>query len=250
MLIALNSACLLSASGLSAFDPNQKTRYRLSKLIFVASATALLLYIPAEKYGIISKMKDLSAVRSLILASGEWGVVCFFVLTYLSVVILPVPAAVLILAGAYVYGPWVSFAVSAGATFLGSLTCFLMGRKLGKKLLYWLFDREKVSKYSAVLSEKGKIPFVAMLVLPFFPDDLICITAGVIDMKFSFFLFSTLIARSAYIFTVSILGGGEIIPFRGWGIAVWAGIFALCLIVFAAVSKRMSDKKATGKKKK
>ena len=107
-----------------------------------------------------------------------------------------------------------------------------------------------MSKYSAVLSEKGKIPFVAMLVLPFFPDDLICITAGVIDMKFSFFLFSTLIARSAYIFTVSILGGGEIIPFRGWGIAVWAGIFALCLIVFAAVSKGMSDKKATGNKKK
>ena len=189
------------------------------------------------------RKSDGEVIRSVILSSGRWGIACFFALTYLSVVILPVPAAVLIVAGTYVYGPWISFAVSASATFVGSLTCFYLGRKLGKKLLFWLFDREKVEKYAAILGEKGKIPFFATMFLPFFPDDLICISAGVTDMKFGFFAISTLFARSAYVFAVSVLGGGEIIPFRGWGIAVWVGIFAVCVLAFVLISKRISSKK-------
>lgn len=242
ILIALNGACLLSASGIAVFEPEQKTRFRLSLLLFSAAAILLALYLPAARYGLLEKMKNLSVVRSIILSSGKLGLLCYFALTYLSVVVLPVPAAVLIVAGTYVYGPWISFAVSASATFVGSITCFFLGRKLGKKLLYWLFDREKVDKYAAILGKKGKIPFVLMMFLPFFPDDLICMSAGVTDMKFGFFALSTAIARTAYIFTISFLGSGDIIPFKGWGIAVWAGIFALCVILSAAVGKFASGK--------
>ena len=78
--------------------------------------------------------------------------------------------------------------------------------------------------------------------LPFFPDDLICMSAGVTDMKFGFFALSTAIARTAYIFTVSFLGNGDIIPFGGWGIAVWAGIFVVCVILSATVGKIASAK--------
>lgn len=241
--VSLNAACLLCASGLAAFDPEMKTRYRMSLVGFLLSAILIALYIIAEKYGLIKKAGDGEVIRSVILSSGRWGIACFFALTYLSVVILPVPAAVLIVAGTYVYGPWISFAVSASATFVGSLTCFYLGRKLGKKLLFWLFDREKVEKYATILGEKGKIPFIATMFLPFFPDDLICISAGVTDMKFGFFAISTLFARSAYVFAVSVLGGGEIIPFRGWGIAAWVGIFAACVLAFVIISKRISSKK-------
>ena len=242
ILIVLNAACLLAASGIVVFEPEQKTRFRLSLLIYIVAAVLLALYLPAEKYGLLKKMKNLSVVRSIILSSGKLGILCYFALTYLSVVVLPVPAAVLIVAGTYVYGSWISFAVSATATFVGSITCFFLGRKLGKRLLYWLFDREKVDKYAAVLGKKGKIPFILMMFLPFFPDDLICMSAGVTDMKFGFFALSTAIARTAYIFTVSFLGNGDIIPFGGWGIAVWAGIFVVCVILSATVGKIASAK--------
>ena len=242
ILIVLNAACLLAASGIVVFEPEQKTRFRLSLLIYIVAAFLLALYLPAEKYGLLKKMKNLSVVRSIILSSGKLGILCYFALTYLSVVVLPVPAAVLIVAGTYVYGSWISFAVSATATFVGSITCFFLGRKLGKRLLYWLFDREKVDKYAAILGKKGKIPFILMMFLPFFPDDLICMSAGVTDMKFGFFALSTAIARTAYIFTVSFLGNGDIIPFGGWGIAVWAGIFVVCVILSATVGKIASAK--------
>lgn len=232
----------MSASGIAVFEPEQKTRFRLSLFVFAVTAVLLALYLPAVKYGLLEKMKNLSIIRSIILSSGKLGLLCYFALTYLSVVVLPVPAAVLIVAGTYVYGPWISFAISASATFVGSITCFFLGRKVGKKLLYWLFNREKVDKYAAILGKKGKIPFVLMMFLPFFPDDLICMSAGVTDMKFGFFAFSTAIARTAYIFTISFLGSGDVIPFQGWGIAVWAGIFALCIILSAMVGKFASGK--------
>lgn len=238
----------MSASGIAVFEPEQKTRFRLSLFVFAATAVLLALYLPAVKCGLLEKMKNLSIIRSIILSSGKLGLLCYFALTYLSVVVLPVPAAVLIVAGTYVYGPWISFAISASATFVGSITCFFLGRKVGKKLLYWLFNREKVDKYAAVLGKKGKIPFVLMMFLPFFPDDLICMSAGVTDMKFGFFAFSTAIARTAYIFTISFLGSGDVIPFQGWGIAVWAGIFALCIILSAMVGKFAAGKSRKNEK--
>ena len=97
-----------------------------------------------------------------------------------------------------------------------------------------------MDKYAALLGKKGKAPFVMMMFLPFFPDDLICITAGMTDMGFRFFAISVAIARTAYIFIVSFLGSGEIIPFRGWGIAVWIAIFALCVFLSWFINKKIS----------
>ena len=60
------------------------------------------------------------------------------------------------------------------------------------------------------------------------------------DMGFRFFAISVAIARTAYIFIVSFLGSGEIIPFRGWGIAVWIAIFALCVFLSWFINKKIS----------
>ena len=67
ILIVLNAACLLAASGIVVFEPEQKTRFRLSLLIYIVAAFLLALYLPAEKYGLLKKMKNLSVVRSIIL---------------------------------------------------------------------------------------------------------------------------------------------------------------------------------------
>ena len=79
ILIVLNAACLLAASGIVVFEPEQKTRFRLSLLIYIVAAVLLALYLPAEKYGLLKKMKNLSVVRSIILSSGKLGILCYFV---------------------------------------------------------------------------------------------------------------------------------------------------------------------------
>lgn len=243
VLIVLNALALISGVLIITLDKDkQRTLRRCCLLAFVLSALCLALYIPFEKYGLMGRLRDLERLRGIILATGNWGVAVFFLITLASVIILPVPASLIIVVGTLVYGSWVSFAVSAAATFIGSLVCFALGRKLGKKLLYWLFDCEKVDKYSEILGRKGRVPFIVMMFLPFFPDDMICISAGMTGMSFRFFAVSVGITRTLYILAVSFLGSGEIIPFHGWGIAVWVVIFALCIFLSWLINKIISEK--------
>lgn len=241
-LIVLNGLTLASGVAVISLDRCEaKTLWRCSILTFALSAAILALYIPFEKYGFFQRLKDLGRLRDVILSTGNWGIAIFFLITLASVIVLPVPASLIIVAGTLVYGSWISFGVSAVATFIGSVICFFLGRNVGKKLLYWLFDRRKVDKYSEILGRKGKVPFIMMMVLPFFPDDMICISAGITSMSFRFFAVSVAITRTIYIFVVSFLGNGEIIPFHGWGIAVWAAIFAVCAILSWLINKKISD---------
>lgn len=204
-------------------------------VIYVCLYIGVILYYITVKFDFVEKLKDLDNIKQIILSSGNFGIVCFFLLTVAQVLFLPIPTVLTVAAGSLIYGPVVSFLVSASATFLGSIICFILGRKLGKKLLYWLFDRKKVDKYADILGKKGKVPFIIMMVLPFFPDDMICIIAGMTDMSFAFYAGSVAIARSLYIFVVSFLGTGKIIPFGGWGIPVWIliGVVVIALSLLA-----------------
>ena len=57
-----------------------------------------------------------------------------------------------------------------------------------------------------------------------FPDDILCLVAGLTDMSWSFFMITNLIARPIGVFLTSFLGSGDFIPYSGWGLAVWAVI--------------------------
>ena len=60
-------------------------------------------------------------------------------------------------------------------------------------------------------------------------------------MNFAFFFVTMLVVRPLIIAAYCYLGSGEIIPFTGWGIAVWICIFAVC-IVLAVLSWKYQEK--------
>ena len=76
-----------------------------------------------------------------------------------------------------------------------------------------------------------------MQLLPCFPDDVLCMAAGLSAMSYPFFIITISIVRPIYIAAVSWLGTGDIIPFRGWGIPVWILIFAVCGVIFVLYAK-------------
>lgn len=47
--------------------------------------------------------------------------------------------------------------------------------------------KRKTEKYSRIINENGKFLFVMMLLLPFFPDDVISLLAGASNMSLPFF---------------------------------------------------------------
>lgn len=81
---------------------------------------------------------------------------------------------------------------------------------------------------------EGKYVFFLMMLFPMFPDDILCVVAGLTDMSFAFFVWTNLLCRAIGIGGTVLFGSGTIIPFKGCGLVVWifvaivlAGLFYL-----------------------
>ena len=222
--------------------------YKLLILFNVVALFVLLGYIILYQTGVLERINNLEELRAFIGSAGAWGILVFFMLTLLQVVILPIPAAVTILLGVLIYGPTVSFIVSTLGTIAGSVICFLLGKFFGYKVVTWIIGEEKTKKYTKLISEKGKIPFIVMMLFPFFPDDILCMAAGLTKMTFKFFIIAVSLSRPVMIAFFSYFGTGEIIPFRGWGIPIWISIFVFTLFIIYLINFLLKRNKNNDKK--
>ena len=225
-------SCILVA--LVAINNVQSPVYKFLTLLNIVAALVLVSYIALYYSGVLEKINNVEELRKFVKESGQWGILVLFGLTLLQVVVLPIPAAVTILIGVLMYGSTVSFIVSTLGTIAGSIICFLLGKFFGYSVVAWIIGDEKAKKYADFINEKGKIPFIVMLLFPFFPDDILCMTAGLTKMTFKFFIITVVLTRPVMIAFVSYFGTGDIIPFSGWGIPVWIGmfVFAVALLYF------------------
>ena len=242
----LQTACyvLVAVFGVGVYVLLALDKQTLAKTCFVCNMTlfvVMLCFFVLNVTGLFQSLDDMDKVKQLILDSGSWGYVVCFAIQLLQVVVLPAPGWVFYLATTAVYGPWQAFLICYVATVVGSLISFAIGRIFGKKAVAWCIGKEQTEKYSTMMEKHGKLPFVMMQLLPFFPDDILCMVAGLSNMSYKFFLLVIVLVRPIYIALVCFLGTGQIIPFSGWGIPVWIAIFAvvavLCVLYFKNKSK-------------
>lgn len=184
--------------------------------------------------GLFDDFSSLEQLRSLIRSSGGWAYVVYIVLQFLNVVLLPLPGFLFMLAALSIFGVWPTFCVTLLVTWAGSIVCFWFGRTCGNKAVVWCIGTGSAERYQKLLGKKGNLLFLIMQILPFFPDDMLCMIAGLTKMKFSFFLVAMLIAKPLYIATVCFCG---LIPFSGWGIPVWISICVVLGIGFLLFCK-------------
>lgn len=212
----------------------------LSRTAFVCNVVTLifiLLFFLLNVFGLFDSLKDLEKIKTLILDWGAYGYIAYVLLQLLQVIILPAPGFIFYLAGTAIYGPWIAFFVSYASVVLGSVIAFYIGRFFGKPVVYWCVGKETTDRYIDLIGNKGNVLFVLMQLLPFFPDDILCMVAGLTKMSFKFFIIVMLAVRPVYIAAVCFLGTGDLIPFGGWGIPVWIGIFLACAAAFLLYCK-------------
>ncbi len=162
---------------------------------------------------------------------------------------LPLPAALTIVLGVAIYGPTVSFVLSTIGTIIGSIISFMLGKVFGRRLCNWMFGAEQTEKYAKLLNEKGRFLFIIMLLFPAFPDDMLCMVAGITDMSYLYFTVVCTLTRPVMIGLTAYLGSG-VIPFEGWGIPVWIALGCLLVaafIVLTGVKARIENRRKVRK---
>ena len=184
----------------------QRAGVRLGIIFLMASVILLAIYLVLKKAGVISKFNNLAELKKIILGAGVLSYGLFALLQFLQVTLIPLPSSVTTLAGVIIFGPWRAFVISLLSILLGSVVAYIFGRFCGNKVLPWAVGESKANEVKSLIA-KGKIAFFFMMLFPFFPDDVLCIMAGVSRMDFKFFLITNIITRTIGLFTFCILGG-------------------------------------------
>ena len=212
---------------------------KILRTLLVIAMIALFLtlsYFILVWTGLWEKFNSVDKLKNLILGLGIWGRITFVFLQFLQVTILPLPSPIIIIAGSLIYGPFQAGLLSLAGILLGSAFAFFLGKVFGVKIVRFMVGKEAQEKWSKTLGD-CKYSFVIMMLLPCFPDDILCLVAGLTDMSWTFFMVTQLIARPIGIFSVSYLSNGEIIPYHGWGLAVWAVIIIASLTLIYLAGK-------------
>ena len=133
--------------------------------------------------------------------------------------------------GGLLFGTLPAFLLTAGAVTLGSVIVFQLGRTLGRPFAERFISRRNLEKYGEVIRRKRDVFLFLAFLFPFFPDDLICIMAGLTDVPFRRFLVLVAVARPWGLLVASALGGSALsIPL--WGM-VLLGLGGLALFLWA-----------------
>ncbi len=212
------------------------------KILLVAAIVGALIgiYFIFKSLGLTDVTRE--DVQAYVQKTGVWAPIVFILISFLQVTFVPIPGAITILAGNYVFGAWKSFFLSYIGMMAGALFAFFLGRVFGKKLVYFLAGgEEKVENWLKKLKGKQNVVLFFMFLLPFFPDDLLCLIAGLLPLSFFGFFMMQVITRATSIAGTLFFMSGEIIPYHGWGIPVLIALGILAIIAFI-LSYKYSEK--------
>ncbi|MBQ8909047.1 MAG: TVP38/TMEM64 family protein [Clostridia bacterium] len=199
-----------------------------------------LIYFVLQVSGWWEKLNSVSKLQQTILSLGFWGRFAFVTLQFLQVTFIPLPSPVIVGAGSLIYGPFQASLLSLAGILLGSAFAFFLGKMFGRKLVTFMVGEALCNKWQKFLN-RCKYTFVLTMLLPLFPDDVLCLVAGQTDMSWNFFIATQFVTRPIGIFLVSYFFSGEIIPYHGWGLIVW-GIILAASVVLIYFSSKYSDK--------
>lgn len=160
--------------------------------------------------GFFQAAQSLDGLRAYIVHFAPYSHLAFFLVQLLSVVLAPIPSNITAAAGGVLFGTWPAFLLTFGAVVAGSLLVFWLARVLGRDFADRLVSRKLSEKYQDVLRTKAPVFLVLAFLFPFFPDDMLCILAGLTDISFRRFAVIVLLTRPWGLLFASALGGSTL----------------------------------------
>lgn len=236
LIIAISSIILAILS----FIFNKKSKQVPSRLFFV---TDIIIFVVSfvvfilNKYDMLEVFSSVATFKEFILSTKNKGMIIYVLVQYLQVLFVPIPSMIITLTGVAIYGPTIGSLLCATGVLLGSYSSFFIGKVFGAKIVQWIVGKDNAIKYADLISKKGKFFLIVAFLLPLFPDDILCMIAGITSMKFKDFFWIALVTRPIGVVCMSFFGGGYIIPFTGWGLFVWPFIIILAIAAVIIMTK-------------
>lgn len=183
-------------------------------------------------------------IKPIVESTGIWG---YFIYIILQVIIttlmcfVPATTFTFTLISVQIFGVVTGLILSIIACWLSSITMFLVGRYGGVKLVDWLIGKSAREKAQEMISDRAIVLLPVMLACPFFPDDALCLVAGMTKINIWYFIIMSLLTRSLGITVTALLGNDATINYikatLGNNIVLWVIAINIVLVDIYAIWK-------------
>ena len=233
-----------------------KKKNWLAKIIVILLIIASLLaykFIPSVHNGFdkIAEMfysGDFTIVKDFVASYGAYAVAVSFVLMILQSIAAPLPAFLLTIANANLFGWWQGAILSWSSAMAGAAVCFYIARILGRDVVEKLNGKNGIKQIEEFFEKHGKMSILVARLLPFISFDIVSYVAGLTPMKFWGFFIATglgqLPATIVYSYVGGMLTGGAQLLVNGLLIlfALFGVVVILRQIYAEAQKKKKMDK--------
>ena len=175
--------------------------YIIAAIIGIAIIT-LLLYKP-----VYSLINNPDQCKKFLNDFGIFGQLIFSLIVALQVLVAFLPGEPVEILAGYLYGPIMGMFLCILGTGIASVLIYFIVKKLGDKIVYKIFGKEKVEKIS-FLKNQNKLTYIMLIVflIPGTPKDIFTYFMPMTKIKFLPFLIISTLARIPSVIT-STLGG-------------------------------------------
>ena len=218
---------------------NKKSIIKLIVSALIIGAIILTVYLILRCYGLTDLSRE--EIQQFISSTGAVAPLVFIGLSFAQVTLVPIPGAVTIIAGSYLFGALLSFVYSYIGMTLGGFFAYALGKWLGRPYINWLAGgKEQADGWIKKLKGRENAYLFFAFLLPFFPDDLLCSVAGIL-IGFGAFTVMQIITRATSIGFTLLITSGEVIPYNAWGIAV-ISVIGVCAVTIFILGIKYADK--------
>ncbi len=225
------------------FDPRKY--YRLYLGVVLILAICFFAYLLLKHYGILDKFSSVDEIAAMLNSKYKvWTVLLYMLVQFMQVSFIPIPAFITTAAGIAIFNNWYEPVIySLIAIISASIFSFALGRWFGKPFVSYVVGRDNMQQYLKKTKGKERPVFFMMFLLPLFPDDILCMVAGITTMSYRFFIIMQLLTRPpAVIGTILTVYGvvDKSILTTPWGI-VLAVLLAIGFIAAVYLSIKYAE---------
>ena len=150
---------------------------------------------------------NVDAVIEYIRSFGSYAMAFSFFLMVFSSLIAPLPAFMITLSNAAIFGWWQGAILSWSSAMVGSALCFLLARGLGRDVVEKFAGKGALAGVEGYFEKYGTKTILVCRLLPFVSFDAISYFAGLTPMKFLPFFIATGIGQTPATIVYSYVGG-------------------------------------------
>ena len=185
---------------------------RLILLLAIALVLVAYFAIPAvhsfvnEAISVLGSA-DLDAVVTYIRSFGGYAMAFSFALMVFSSILAPLPAFMITLSNAAIFGWWQGAILSWSSAMVGAALCFFIARGLGRDVVEKIAGKGALAGVEGYFKKYGTRTILICRLLPFVSFDAVSYFAGLTPMGFLAFFVATGIGQTPATIVYSYVGG-------------------------------------------